>query len=98
MAKAVYEFAIKKDVLNSGRTIYTPVCRKKSLWGRIFPNNWERITRIYDEYLLQELDFVPDLSYKECEEHIAGYQAVLKEAVENDVANVEFHTLEEKEI
>lgn len=97
MAKAIFEFAIKKDVLNSGRAIHTPVCRKKSRL-RIFPNPWERITKIYDEYLLQELDFIPELSYKECEEHIAGYQAVLKEQIENEIANVEFHSLEEKEI
>lgn len=102
MAKAIFEFAIKKDVLNSGKVIHTPVCRKKG-WAGIFglfllSQSWQRITKIYDEYLLMELDFIPDLSYKECEEHIAGYQQVLKEQVENQVANVEFHTLEEKEI
>jgi hypothetical protein len=98
MAKTVYEFAIKKDVLNSGKTIFTPVCRKKTIWGRLFPNSWERITNIYDEYLLMELDFIPELTYKDCEEHIAGYQKVLEESVENEVATVEFHNLEEQEI
>lgn len=94
----VYEFAVKKDVLNSGKTIFTPVCRKKSKLGRILPNPWERITNIYDTYLLMELQFTPELSYRECEEHIKGYQMVLRQQIENEVATVEFHTLEEKEI
>lgn len=95
---AKYEFAIKKDVLNSGKTIYTPVCRRKSKFGRfdIFPNPWERITKIYDEYILQELNFTPELTYSECEDHIQGYQQVLLQSIENQVATVEFHTLEEK--
>lgn len=94
-----YEFAIKKDTLNSGKTLFTPVCRKKSRLGKlnIFPNPWERITRIYDEYLLMDLHFNPDLSYRECEEHIRGYQEKLLQEVSNQVADIEFHTLEERE-
>lgn len=95
---AKYEFAIKKDVLNSGKAIYTPVCRQKSTLGRIFPNHWIRITKIYNQYTLLELDFIPELSYAECEEHIEGYQQVLLQMVENQIATVEFHTLEEKEV
>lgn len=97
---AKYEFAIKKDVLNSGKAIFTPVCRKKSRLGKlnILPNPWERITKIYDEYVLMELDWTPELSYKECEAHIQGYQNVLLQKVENEVSTVEFHVLEEQEI
>jgi len=97
---AKYEFAIKKDVLNSGKTIYTPVCRMKSKLGKlnIFPNPWNRIVDQYGVYCLMELDFVPELSYAECEQHIQGYQQVLLKKNENDVSTVEFHVLEEKEI
>lgn len=100
---AKYEFAIKKDVLNSGKTIFTPVCREKrrtifGLYLMLVPLPWQRIVNIYDEYILMELDFNPELTYKECEEHIAGYQKVLLQKVENEVVTVEFHTLEEKEI
>ena len=91
----IYEFAIKKDVLNSGKNIFTPVCRKKSKLGRLLPNPWMRITFIYDQVLLMELDFIPDLTYKECEIHIKAYQDALIHKVENQVATIEFHTLEE---
>lgn len=93
---AKYEFAVKKDVLNSGEIIYTPVCRKKSVLGKlnIFPNVWERIVKIYDEYVLMELHWTPNLSYEQCEEHIRGYQEKLSKQIENQVQTVEFHTLE----
>src|SRR5688572_10488739 len=93
---AKYEFAIKKDVLNSGKVIHTPVCRKKSRLGKWNPNPWVRIVKIYDEYVLMDLHFIPDLSYEECKEHISGYQGKLLKSVENQVAEVEFHALEEK--
>lgn len=100
--KAVYEFAIKKDVLNSGQVIFTPVCRKKN-WIGVFglyliQDPWERITKTYDVYELRDLNFTPDLTYIECEEHIIGYQQVLAEKVKDKIATVEFHTLEEKQI
>lgn len=95
-----FEFAIKKDILKSGKVIHTPVCRKKSKLGRfnIFSTPWNRIVEIYGEYSLMEIDFVPELSYKHCEEHIYGYQQVLLKKNENEVSTVEFHMLEEKEI
>ncbi len=92
---ARYEFAIKKDSLNSGIIIYTPVCRKKA---KLIPYPWERITKIYDNYILMDLNFVPDLTYEECEEHIHGYQQKLLKLRENDITEVEFHTLEEMNI
>lgn len=93
-----YEFAIKKDVLKSGKVIFTPVCREKSRLPLIFVNKWNRIVKIYEKYQIQDLDFNPDLTYKECEEHILGYQEVLRQMVQNDVLTVEFHTLEQREI
>lgn len=92
---AKYEFAIKKDVLNSGEIIYTPVCRRKLTLGRFFPSQWERITRIYDKYILMELHWNPFLTYEECEEHIRGYQEELSKQIQNQVQTVEFHVLEE---
>jgi hypothetical protein len=103
MAKITYEFAIKKHVLNSGKVIFTPVCRKKSFWSFFFSENWERITKIYGRYFLLDLDFdlnpdaSPNLSYQDCEEHIQGFQIALQKATENVVKNVEYHTLEKKE-
>lgn len=97
---AKYEFAIKKDVLNSGKTIYTPVCRKKSEFPylRIFNNPWERISRIYDRYTLMELHFTPELSYEECQKHIQGYQQTLSQLRKDEIATAELHLLETQEI
>lgn len=95
---AKFEFAIKKDVLNNGKIIYTPVCREKSKLGRLFSGKWQRIVQIYERFFLMELDFIPELSYGECERHIQGYQEELMMQVQDQIATVEFHTLEEKEI
>lgn len=99
MAKK-YEFAVKREILNSGKIIHIPVCREKLLLGRFnfFTNTWSRIVKIYDEYTLTEIDWTPDLSYEECEEHIKGYQKALLKKLENNVQTTEFHVLEEKEI
>jgi len=94
---AKYEFTIKKDTLNSGKEILTPMCRKKATIG-IFTKPWERIVKLYDQYVLMELDFFPELSYADCEEHIKGYQKVLSSHVQNTVVQVEYHSLEEKEL
>lgn len=95
-----YEFAIKKDTLNNGNVIYTPVCRKKNILDKIniFSSPWERIVKIYDHYCIMDLNFVPNLSYEECKEHIQGYQNHLLKLVENQIAEIEFHTLEEVEV
>ena len=102
MAKALYEFAIKKDVLSSGEIIFTPVCRRKG-WNGIFGlylfnHPWERITKIYNEYTIMDLHFTPKLSFAECEEHIAGYQKSLENANSDQVMTVEFQELEERKI
>lgn len=90
-----YEFAIKKDILNSGKVIYTPVCRKKSnIWKRFNQYPWERICKIYNEYILLDLQFTPDLTYEECEQHIQAYQDKLKQSVAHHVAVEELHVLE----
>lgn len=90
----IYEFAVKKDVLNSGKEILTPVVRKKvKKW--LYTNNWERITLIYDKYTLIPIDWEPELSYEQCVEHVKGYQEVLKQNIANDIQTVEFHNLEE---
>lgn len=95
---ASYEFAIKKDTLNSGKIIYTPICRKKtSIWKRFNHYPWERITKIYNEYILLDIQFTPDLSYEECEQHIQAYQSKLKQSVAHEVALEELHVLEVKE-
>lgn len=102
MVKSIYEFAIKKEVLNSGKVIYTPVCRKKSYWSKLFREDWERITKIYDRYFLLDLNFgrnpdeAPSLTYQDCKEHIEGFQESLLKEAERDIKCVEFHTLEEK--
>lgn len=95
--KGIYEFAIKKDILNSGKEILTPVCRRKAKW-RWIPNPWYRITLIEGKYRLLELDWIPELTYTECEERVKGYQQELLQQVANNIALVEFHNLENKEI
>ncbi len=86
-----YEFAIKKDTLHSGKEIYTPVVRRK--WGKI-SYGWQRIVCLYGKYTLLELDFEPELTYQQCEEHLKGYQSELLKKVEGTVREVEFHELE----
>lgn len=86
-----HEFAIKKDTLRSGKVFYTPVYRRIG-WA----TSWTRITRIYDEYLLMDLDFNPDITFAECEEHIAGYKKKLDKSKENEIKFVEYHKLENK--
>ena len=93
-----YEFAIKKDILNSGKEILTPVCRNKSKFGRFFPNPWIRITIIYGHVVPMELDFNPDLSYEDCINHIKQYQQALQNKMENQIQTVEFHMLEETQL
>lgn len=95
MKKIKYEFAILKQVLNNGKEIYTPVVRPVR---KIVPAKWERIICLYGKYLIQDLDFTPNLSYADCESHILGYQEVLKHQVENEIKLTELHTLEQKEI
>jgi hypothetical protein len=96
---ATYEFAIQKNVLNSGKIIYTPVCRVKSLFGnKIFPRRWERITKIYDNYILLDLDFMPELTFCQCQEHISAYKQILRRKVEKYVDQVDYHELEEEDI
>jgi hypothetical protein len=93
-----HEFAIKKDILNSGEIVLTPVVRLKSKYGRFLNNKWNRITKIYGVYMLMELDFDPKLTREECKEHIQGYQQALRELNKNQVETIEFDTLEEKDI
>lgn len=92
-----YEFAIKRETLNSGKEILIPVCRIKNKIPFI-ENRWSRIVEIYGVYQLQELDFQPELTHDECKNHILGYQSVLSKQKENEVAEVEYDTLEVKEI
>ena len=89
----IYEFAIKKDILNNGIEILTPVVRKKAKkW--LYTNEWERITLIYGRYTLISIDWNPELTYEECLEHVKGYQEVLRQNIANNIQTVEFHNLE----
>lgn len=93
----IYEFAIKKDILNSGKELFTPVVRQKQKkwWGKIYDNPWERIVCYMGVYFTLELPWFPELTYEQCLEHIKGYQEKLKQDVANDIQTVEFHNLEE---
>lgn len=93
----IYEFAIKKETLNSGKDIFTPVVRRKAKkW--MYTNEWDRITCIYGKYTTIKIDWNPELTYEQCDEHIKGYQQELLQQIANNVAIVEFHNLENKEI
>src|ERR1041385_4835654 len=91
-----YEFAIRKTTLSSGKTIYTPVCRKKtSITNFLIPNPWERIVEVYGQYILMELSFIPDLTYDQCEAHIQKYQEKLQNEKVDEEENVEFESVSE---
>jgi hypothetical protein len=90
-----YEFAIKQNTLKSGKVVNIPLCRRKANRLQIFNNPWERIVRIYDEYLLQDLDFNPDLTLSECEDHIRAYKEKLNNLSEDDIIEEKIHEIEE---
>lgn len=97
--KLIYEYAIQKEVLNSGKEIFTPVVRRKKRWkwGWLgYEEGWQRIVRQYDRWVLLELDWDPELTYEQCQEHIDGYHKTLIDSVANEVNKVELHKLEEK--
>lgn len=91
-----HEFAVKKNTLHSGRVIFTPVYRTASRMNTIMRTPWTRIIKIYDRFQLQDVDFEPNLTFDECEQHIAGYKAELEKLVEQKVTVTEFLKLEEK--
>lgn len=70
-----YEFAIKRHVLKDETEILCPVVRVKR---RFFKETWQRIVKIYDKYLIQELDWEPVLSLEDCKDHIDGYRLHLE--------------------
>ena len=88
-SKSSYEFGIKKTLLRSGHQILTPVCREKSITSFI-KNKWIRIVKIYDNYLLMELDWEPStLTEKDCEEHITQFRKQLDSQRANDITKIE---------
>lgn len=96
-----YEFAIKKETLNSGKIVYTPVCRVKttlSFLGELFSNPWMRIVKAYDKYFLLDLHFNPDLTEIDCINHIEGYKKVIDESVASITSITDFQNLEFKEV
>lgn len=95
---ATHEFAIKREELNSGKVILTPMCRRATILNKlpIFNNPWQRIVEIYGNYVLMELDFVPELTYEQCEEHINGYKQKLIEFKEGEVAETIILKIEEE--
>ena len=87
-----YEFAIKKDTLKNGDIIYTPVVRKKG-WSQ----PWNRITRVENSLMLQDIDWDAGLTFQECERRIEEYKEMLAERDGRYIQTTEFHKLEEKE-
>lgn len=87
-----YEFGIRTMTLNNGKEILVPViCEVK----RFMPKNWQRITKLYEKYLIQELDFNPELTMQDCKDHINGYKEVLRTKVENNIMKTELQLLED---
>lgn len=90
-----YEFAIQKTELNNGKINYTPVTRIKS---KFITNPWVRIACIYGIYLIMDLDFDPELTLQQCEEHIQGYKDSLQKARANQIKNIELTQLIEHSV
>lgn len=89
----VFEFAIRKEILKSGKVRYTPVVRRKR---RFFQESWNRIVNLYGKYVLLELDFDPELTHEQCAEHLINYQRQLKEEQGHLVDIIEYDQLEEQ--
>lgn len=84
-----YEFAIQKDILNSGEVVLTPVFREKSRF-RFLNRQWQRISKVEGMYELIELDRMPILSMDECQERINGYKDYLKEKSKNNIKSSDY--------
>lgn len=81
-----YEYAVRRTELNSGKIIYTPVCREKS---KLIKNKWTRIVNIYDKYLIMELDWEPEgLTVIQCKEHILKHKEQVQMLKSNEVLNI----------
>lgn len=87
-----YEYAIKHEVLNSGTEIFIPVVRPKQ---KVFKSSWSRITKVYDRYLIMDLDFNTNLTHEECEEHIAGHKEEVRVMNQNKIKKTSIIGIEE---
>ena len=86
-----FQFGIQKQTQNNGKEIFIPVARE---YRRLFPMRWNRIIKLYNTYVLQELDFDPQLTHEQCVEHINGFKEVLRTKVENNILTTEVETIE----
>lgn len=66
----MYEYSVRKEVLNSGEVIFTPLVRVKS---KYIGKSWTRIVKIYDTYYDFDIDTNVRLTLDECQEHIKGF-------------------------
>lgn len=90
MASFNHEFAIKVNKLKSGKEVYIPVYRTKSTFSKLFANNkWTRIVKLYNKYTLMELDFEPELTHEQCEEHIKGFAQALINRESDQICKIE---------
>lgn len=87
-----YQFAIKHDVLKSGKEILTPVVRYKN---RFFKGMWYRIVKVYDRYVMMDIDFIPNLTREECQEHIEGFKKEQLLLEQHKIEQTNFIGLEE---
>ena len=93
----VYEFAIRKIIQDDGREVLIPVVRQKRkrwLFIKMPENEWHRIVCLYGKYKTLELNWNPDLTFIQCQDHIRGYQ----EKLIAEKSNVELYELQEKVI
>lgn len=91
-----YQFAVKKEVLNSGKELFTPCVRTvKKVFFRNVYSNWDRVTKIYDRFTTLELDFYPELTFEECKDHLTEYKKVLQKNIENNLKEETYLDLEE---
>ena len=93
MKTTTYEFSIKKETLGSGITNHIPVVRTTNSFPFV-QNKWERITKVYDTFVVLDLHFEPQLTLEEALEHIAGYKEILKNQAEIEIKKTEYLNFE----
>lgn len=82
-----YNFRIKKEVLNSGEEIYTPLAQNKKKF-LLVSDVWQRISYVEGVFMLLDLPFTPKLTEQDCLERIEEFKKTLKEETESDIKDV----------
>lgn len=93
------EYSVKRIKFRDGRQLFIPLVRSRNegllgkLLSRLDPDNdWKRIVKIYNKYILMDIfdeseDF--GLTEEDCKEHIEAYRKQLLEKSNDEVVEMQ---------